>query len=176
MRSLPDPGFAGDPGTAQPAVRDALVRYAADGRANPVLVVLSSTAPIARLLVPVLASPPVEQPLREGASEDPVAAPREGDVSTVLMQGADGRRALLAFTSLTSLRAWNAAARPVPVTARAAAEAARAEGAAALLLDVAGPIGYVVETAELAELAAGHALVETSAGFAWFASWPSHAP
>lgn len=161
MRSLPDPGFAGDTGAAPPALAAALQGFAADQAANPVLAALSAADPPARLLVPVVAS---------AGDEDSVAG-HEGDVSTVLLQGADGRLALLAFTSLAALTAWRSDARPVPVAVRAAAEAALAEGAGALVVDVAGPVLFVVESAELAELAAGHRLLPTSSGYGWFADW-----
>lgn len=161
MRSLPDPGFAGDDGTAPPALAAALERFAGDQLPSPVLAALSAAEPPARLLVPVVAAAGGE----EGATG------HEGDVSTVLLQGADGRLALLAFTSLEALAAWRPDARPVPVTARAAAEAALAEGAAAVVVDVAGPVLFVVESAELAELGAGHRLLRTSDGYGWFADW-----
>ena len=90
-------------------------------------------------------------------------------MAAVLMQRRDGRRALLAFTSIDALRAWHPTARPVPVTAADAARAARGEGATALLVDVAGPVRFVIETAELEQLAAGHVLARTSVGYAWLA-------
>lgn len=162
MRSLPDPGFAGDIGTAPPALAEALAGFA-DGGRNAVLAALSAGERRARLLVPVVAD-----------AVGDASADHEGDVSTVLMRGADGRLALLAFTSLGALTSWQGDARPVPVTAQAAAEAALAERAAALVIDVAGPVLFVVETAELAEIAAGHRLLPTAHGYGWFASW-SHA-
>ena len=55
--------------------------------------------------------------------------------------------------------------------APAAAEAAVQDGAAAMLVDVAGPVLFVVETDDLRELAAGsHVLVEVaraSARYGW---------
>lgn len=157
MTTLPDPGFAGDTGDDEPRLRAALSVYAVDGAENPVLAVLAD----ARLLVAVVTSTqgePVDGPVQ-----------KEGEVSAVLMRGLDGRVALLAFTSTDAMRRWNAGARPVPVTGTTAAAAAVADGARALLVDVAGPVTLVVETAELAELAAGHRLRETDLGWAWFA-------
>jgi len=64
----------------------------------------------------------------------------------------------------------NPEARPVPVVGRDAAQAAQAPGRGRpLLIDLAGPVRFVVESAELAELAAGHELRPTSVGYAWFA-------
>ncbi len=66
-------------------------------------------------------------------------------MATVLMRGQDGRMALLAFTGTEAMRRWDPAGRPVPVTVRDAARAARHDGADALVVDVAGPVLFVVE-------------------------------
>lgn len=79
-------------------------------------------------------------------------------VSTI---GRDGRRGLLAFTSLDSLRAWNPDARPVPVSTRSAAESALADGADALVVDLAGPVLFSVDAAGLRALASGYRPVAT---------------
>ncbi|HVQ18251.1 MAG TPA: SseB family protein, partial [Actinomycetes bacterium] len=141
----------------------ALRRYAVDGRQAPVLAALSRS----RLLVPVVALVgEVEQVNHrsEGLLRDKTA-----DIAAVLMQGQDGRTALLAFSGLTSLQDWQVDARPVPVSVEDAARSAVQEGAAALVIDVAGPTAYVVETHQLHELARGHVLVETPNGYAWLA-------
>ncbi len=149
MTSLPDPGFADDAGEADPRVAVALAGYAHDGEAGPVLAALSSS----RLLVPIVA---MHREADSGA-----------DIAAVLMQGHDGRKALLAFTSLTALQTWNPEARPVPVSTADAARSAIAEQASALLVDVAGPTMFVVETADLERLAAGQILTPTAIGHAW---------
>ncbi len=53
------------------------------------------------------------------------------------------------------------------MTARDAARSALQEGAAALLLDVAGPTPYAVEGEALLGLARGWSLVQTAEGPAW---------
>lgn len=161
MRRLPDPGFAGDDGAADPQVAAAFSDYAVTRQPAPALAALCG----ARLLVPVVALPGEVETAADGLDRDKTA-----DVAAVLMQGRDGRRALLAFTSLDTLTAWNAHARPVPVSTADAARAATAEGAAALVIDVAGPVRFVIETADLTELAAGHVIRRTSAGYAWLAA------
>jgi hypothetical protein len=117
----------------------------------------------ARLLVPVVAV------LGEVTQdEDGLAHDKTSDMAAVLMRGHDGRTALLAFTATESLGRWDAGARPVPVTAAAAAEAALAEGADALVVDVAGPVTFVVEGDDLRELAGGAVLVRVDGdGFGW---------
>ena len=79
-----------------------------------------------------------------------------GHVAVVSMVNAAGEKGLLAFTGLDSLAAWNPDARPVPVPARAAAEAALADGASALVIDVAGPSRVVIPAEALPELLGSH--------------------
>jgi SseB protein N-terminal domain len=110
-----------------------------------------------RLLVPVVATA-----TRLGETVAGLASDKEAEMSLVTLQAPDGRRALLAFTGLDSLRGWQADARPVPVTVDQVAQTARAEDLAAVLLDVAGPHALVIEGEVLQELAAGHRLVELS--------------
>lgn len=158
MRSLPDPGFAGDDGTAAREVVEALAGYDAGIGHDATLAVLQD----ARLLVPVVAM------LEEVAhDEQGLAHDTSSDMATVLMRGRDGRTALLAFTSTVALHRWDAEARPVPVRLETAAAAAVQDGAEALLVDVAGPVRFVVEIDDLRELAAGHRLVRVSDRYGW---------
>ena len=61
----------------------------------------------------------------------------------------------------------------MPVTFRQAARAALQDGAAALLLDVAGPVMFVVEGGDLESLAGGHQLVELRDGrWGWVTTGP----
>jgi hypothetical protein len=95
------------------------------------------------------------------------ALDKTSDMATVLMRGRDGRTALLAFTGLDALRRWDPRARPVPVPAAGAAEAARADGASALVVDVAGPVMFVVEGDDLRSLADGFTLVDLGGRYGW---------
>jgi hypothetical protein len=159
MRSLPDPGFAGDDGAAPPEVVAALTSYGADpdARHPATLAVLQD----ARLLVPVVAVLGEVEVDAQGMARD-----KTSDMAAVLMRGRDGRTALLAFTGSASMARWDPAARPVPVSARDAARSARQDGAEALLVDVAGPVVFVVEGEDLVALAEGWTLAEVRAG-AW---------
>ena len=163
MRSIPDPGFPDDTGEAPAALTAALTAYDADPAAlhGATLQVLQD----ARLLVPVVAVLGEVERDEAGLAHD-----KTSDMATVLMRGRDGRTALLAFTGNDALRRWDPQARPVPVPARRAAEAAVQDGAQALVVDVAGPVMFVVETEDLHELAQGHTLVElegVSARYGW---------
>lgn len=82
-----------------------------------------------------------------------LTAEKTSDMSVVSMLAADGRRGLLAFTGLDSLRAWNNSARPVPVTGIDVARAALDDSCEALVLDVAGPRTQVVPEVDLVVLA-----------------------
>jgi hypothetical protein len=158
-RRIPDPGFPDDDGAGDPALRSALAAYAVDpGRQVEVLLALSG----ARLLVPVVAVLGDSEVDPHGRAHD-----KTSDMATALLTGRDGRQALLAFTGLDSLAAWREDARPVPVTTALAARSALQEGAAALVLDVAGPTTYAVEGEVLQALARGWVLTRTGQGWAW---------
>ena len=162
-RHIPDPGFAGDTGGVSPAVADALARYAGgpDTRHREALAVLQYS----RLLVPVVAMLGEVEYDQSGLAHD-----KTSDMATVLMRGRDGRLALLAFSGTEPLQRWNPEARPVPVSFRQAAQAALHDEAVALVLDVAGPVMFVVEEADLRALADGYTLAEVSGGTAWVRS------
>lgn len=146
---VPDPGFPDDTGAVAPAVAAALAAYAEDrGRYQAALEVVAGS----RLLVPVVAMIGEVEHDQTGLAHD-----KSSDVAAVLLTGADGRLALLAFTGTASLARWRADARPVPVAARQAALAAVQEEAVALMVDVAGPVPFVVEGPALRALAAAAA-------------------
>lgn len=160
MRKIPDPGFADDTGGVEPELAKSLAAYDADpdGQKNQTLAMLQS----ARLLVPVVAEPGEVEYDDRGLAHD-----KTSDMSTVLMRGQDGRLALLSFTSTESLHQWNPLARPVPLSAGQAAEAALGDDASAMVVDVAGPVMFVVEEADLRHLAQGYLLVRLDGRFAW---------
>lgn len=158
-RLIPDPGFAGDTGAADVTLTAALAAYARhDSNHGDVLLALQD----ARLLVPVVALLGEVEYDERGLAHD-----KTSDMAAVLIQGADGRLALLAFTSIESLTAWNPDARPVPVVARIAAQSAVQEKAAAVVLDIAGPITLVIEGDDLVALAAGWRLAMVGERTAW---------
>jgi hypothetical protein len=160
VRGLPDPGFAGDDGGVPDEVARALAAYDEDpaSRHAATLVVLQRT----RLLVPVVAT------LGEVAQDERgLAHDKSSDMATVLMTGRDGRTALLAFTGLGSLQRWDRAARPVPVGVPDVARAALHDGADALVVDVAGPVVFVVEADDLRALADGFTLTTVGDRPAW---------
>jgi hypothetical protein len=129
-RTLTGQPFAGDDGSCDPALAAALA-------GGPLAAVVRAWAP-SRALVPVVAV--------LGAGEDLVAAvgDKSADMALATLTGRDGTRALPAFTSAAALAAWDPKARPVPVEAARAAQAAVAEGCDVVVLDVAGPVTRVL--------------------------------
>ncbi|MCW2754169.1 MAG: hypothetical protein JWQ32_1580 [Marmoricola sp.] len=162
-RVIPDPGFAGDDGTAALEVASVLAAYdaAPDTGHAAALAVLQDS----RVLVPVLAVAGEVEYDEAGLAHD-----KTSDMATVLITGRDGRTALLAFTSMGSLQAWDPQARPVPVTLRRAARSALQDGADAVLVDVAGPVMFAVEGDELNALAQDLVLVRVGPGWGWVRS------
>ena len=158
-RSIPDPGFAGDHGEPGAALAAALAAYVVgSGSQVDALAAVRES----RLLVPVVAVLGEVHVDERGLAHD-----KTSDMATVLLQGADGRMALLAFSGMPALQAWDPEARPVPVTARTAAQAALQDGAAAIVVDVAGPATFVVEGQDLEGLAQGWTLARVGGRSAW---------
>ena len=137
--------FADDDGAAPVRLLAALAGYASGQTSGQqVLDALGES----RVLVPVVALLDEVEIGEDGLPRD-----KQSTMATVLIEQPGGERALLAFTSLPSLTEWRSDARPVPVMAAAAAQSALAEGASALLVDVAGPTPFVVTGPELVSLA-----------------------
>lgn len=154
-RRLAFTGFDNDDGSADPALTQAL----AEGDGGAVLAALTR----ARLLVPVVAMLGEVEYDENGLAHD-----KTSDMAVVLMRGQDGRNALLAFTSTESLARWDPAARPMPQHAHLVATAAVQEGAAAIVLDIAGPATGVIETDDVRRLAAGLQIIRLEdGGYAW---------
>ena len=139
----------------------AFAAYAADRSSYPLLL---ATLCESRLLVPVVAVLGEVEYDAQGLAHD-----KTSDMATVLLTGADGRQALLAFTSMAAMAAWRPDARPVPAAARDAARAAVQEGAAAVLVDVAGPVTVVIEGQDLEAMAKGWTLTRVGEQTAWVA-------
>lgn len=104
----------------------------------------------ARLLVPVVAGSIT------GADAGQYSSSDLGSMSLPTILGRDGRVALPAFTSLDALARWPERARPVPVAAVDVLRAVISQACSALLLDLAGPVSFVVEGQALDDLAAGY--------------------
>ena len=80
-------------------------------------------------------------------------------MATVSLLSPDGRRGLLAFTSVASMAAWDPAARGIPASAARVAGAALEEGADAVLLDLGGPVRLALQGEALHAVAEGRPFV-----------------
>ncbi len=144
-RRLQGSEYVDDDGSADGALAAALVGHETGVASYPEVLAALATS---RLLVPVVAM------LGEvEVGDDGLARDKSSDMAAVLLTGADGRLALLAFTDLAALAAWDPQARPVPVAAHLAAATAVQEGADALVVDVAGPRTFVLGGDDLARVA-----------------------
>lgn len=162
-RTLSAQPFAGDDGSADPALTAAIGAAtgvatgvaagaapdaSAGGRLEPVIEALRR----ARVLVPIVATVGEEHPMPDHLRGDAGA-----DMSLPLLAGPDGARALPVFTGLATLGAWDARARPVPVSGPRAALSAVDEGCVALVLDPGAERSVVIERPALWALAQGRA-------------------
>ncbi|HWJ85129.1 MAG TPA: SseB family protein, partial [Cellulomonas sp.] len=135
----PSSPFAGDDGTADPGVADALARYGAgDGSVADVVAALAGT----RVLVPVLAELEVADVVVHDGHEHTVD--KEASAGIVALQAPDGRTALPVFTSVDSLGRWRTQARPVPSGVARAALSAVQEGWEVMVVDPGGPVTVLV--------------------------------
>ncbi len=146
-RTIPQPGFAGDDGRADPALTAALARDHDDPAFLPELLAALHGA---RVLAPVVALLGETEGTADGLVQD-----KTSDIAVPVLLDDVGDRALPVFTDAAALAAWDPQARPVPVDGPRAARVALAEGATALVLDVAGPATASLPGLELQALAEG---------------------
>ncbi|MFC4531727.1 SseB family protein [Sphaerisporangium dianthi] len=145
MPSIPQPLVPDDDGGADASVAAALSAFAA-GTADASVV--ASALSTARLLVPVVAL------LTEAeVGENGLKHEKESEMALPVLVGADGRKAVPAFTGVESLKLWRADARPIQAVTPQVCRAALGEGAAAVMVDVAGPVPFAVQGGMLHALA-----------------------
>lgn len=137
-RTLSDPAFAHDDGSADQRLRTELADPAATA------IQLARRLRSSRLLASVVA---IAGGVDEGGGD------KDSHMAVVSMLNEHGERGLLAFTGTDSLSAWNADARPVPAWGRDIARSARDDGAHAVVIDVAGPHRVAIAGAALDVLA-----------------------
>lgn len=175
------PSWADDDGAPDPQVRRALGRWTQSGDQSDYLDAVAQLC-LSRLLVPLMAADPSQVVGGGGAchgdhadthhGEEHAGDRRPGDkhaeMSAVLLQHPDGRRAMLGFTGMDSMQSWNARARPVPATLDMLADAAVGSQAGTLLIDLEGPSPLVIDGEVLENLARSRRLVRLNDGaFGW---------
>lgn len=147
LKNIPDPGYAGDDGSADPALAAALAAWAGDRGEEAAVIEALHTA---RLLVPVIAVPGEAE-----TGEDGLRREKSSDMAVPTIQASGGRRALPAFTSTAALARWRPDARPVAVPLHLVLRALAQEQADTLLIDLAGPVTYELAGSALRTAALG---------------------
>jgi hypothetical protein len=144
--SIPQPLVPDDDGSADVSVTSALTAFAAGtAEAGEVIAALGG----ARLLVPVVALLTESEVGEHGLKQE-----KESEMALPKLVGNDGREAVPAFTGVESLGLWRPDARPIQATTLQVCQAAVHEGVAAVVIDVAGPVPFVIEGSLLRALAA----------------------
>ncbi len=174
---------AGDDGSADPALLAALeafrvgvstARPMGEGTVTGNAVPAAPGDPVAvvdavrgaRLLVPLLAEAGTVGRTASGRLVE-----KTQELSLVTVAGPDGIPVLPAFTSVDTMRAWDAAARPVPVEGQRLALAAASESSR-VVLDPASPGEFAIRRTALVAIATGaawlpaHADAEVQRAFA----------
>lgn len=105
-----------------------------------------------RVLVPIQAIA-----TEETVTESGLHADNASDMAMVSFQLSNGQAALPLFTSVEALNAWSAEARPVPLQAERAAQAAVAEGCTMLIIDAGRARPLTLSRSALWALAQGRA-------------------
>lgn len=123
-RSLTGTGFDDDDGAVSPELAAALESPADEAA-------LMAAVSRARLLVPIVAA------LAEVYDSGDLPVEKSTDMAVVTLEAPSGERALPAFTDLSAMAAWDPDARPSPVRAELAAQAAISERCDVMVLDVA---------------------------------------
>ena len=136
MKEIPVSPFANDDGSADSTLQQ-LIEQWIDGR-TPISL-LTTVLAHSRLLVPVMAV--LDSQLADGTEKD-------SHMAMPMMVRPDGKKGVLAFTSMDSLHRWQPDARAIPVWGLDAARAAHDE-ADALVVDVMGPIRIAIEGHDL---------------------------
>jgi hypothetical protein len=129
-RELTSTGFDGDVGAADPGLLAALD----DPQDETALMRAMADA---RLLVPIVAARGAPAAVDEsGAVKAEKSVQESTDMAVLTLTAPDGQRAFPVFSSLAALSAWDASARPSPVTSSRAAQTAVFERCDVMVVDL----------------------------------------
>ena len=135
-RSFESNPHAADDGSADPALLAALLRFRA-GEGSQAEVVDAFRA--ARVLVPLVA-----EKGDEGVGPTGLKVDKTQELSIVTVAAPDGRRVQPVFSSVDTMRRWDATARPIPVEAVRVALSASGEQTDLIVLDPASDTEFVL--------------------------------
>jgi hypothetical protein len=146
-RSFHENADAADDGSAPERVIEAIRRFRARevGVADVVEALHDS-----RLLLPLLATRG-----EEGVGAHGQLVDKTQELSLVTAAGPDGRPVLPAFTSTDTMRAWNEAARPIPIAVARIALAVASEGTPLIIVDPGSDTQFVLRRPSFRALATG---------------------
>jgi hypothetical protein len=150
-RSFHENPDASDNGTAPARVIEAIKRFrASEVGMHEVLGALRTE----RLLLPLLS-------VRgdEGTGAHGQVVDKTQELSLVTAASPDGRPALLAFTSVDTMRTWNPTARPIPIEVPRIALAVASEGTPLIVVDPGAETMFVVRRPAFRALATGEVWV-----------------
>lgn len=135
-RSFESNPHAADDGSADPALLAALLRFrAGEGSQEEVV---DAFRP-ARVLVPLVA-----EKGDEGIGPTGLKVDKSQELSIVTVSAPDGRRVQPVFSSVDTMRRWDATARPIPVEAIRVALSASSEQTDLIVLDPASETEFVL--------------------------------
>jgi hypothetical protein len=138
---------AGDDGSADPALQAALEAFRrGDGDATAVVDAYRS----ARLLIPLVA-----EAGDVGVAPSGHAVDKTQELSIVTVAAPDGRAVLPVFTSVATMTAWDAAARPVPADGVRTALSAAADDTDLIVIDPASATEFVLRRPAVWAIAQG---------------------
>ncbi|MCK9916591.1 MULTISPECIES: SseB family protein [Microbacterium] len=146
-RSFEPNPHAGDDGSADPALRAALEAFHA-GEGDQVAVATAYRT--ARLLIPLIA-----EKGDEGVGPTGLVVDKTQELSIVTVAAPDGRRVLPVFTSVATMSAWDAAARPVPADGVRTALAAANDDTDLIVIDPGSDTEFVLRRPAVWAIAKG---------------------
>lgn len=142
----PNP-FAGDDGSADPALAAALESFRAGEGSLPALIDAYRSA---RLLIPLVADRG-----DEGIGHGGLVVDKTQELSIVTVAAPDGRRVLPVFSSVEALGRWDATARPVPADGVRTAVAAVEDGTDLIVVDPGSDTEFVIRRPAVWAIARG---------------------
>ncbi len=135
-RRFEDNPHSGDDGSADPALLAALQAFAA-GEGDSAAVVDAYRS--ARLLIPLIA-----EKGDSGIGAHGLAVDKTQELSIVTVAAPDGRKVLPVFTSVATMAAWDAQARPVPAEGIRTALAAASDDTDLIVIDPGSATEFVL--------------------------------
>lgn len=146
-RSFQENSFTSDNGDADEELYGALTSFKAE-QVNQADIIEKFAA--ARVLIPLVATLGDSGLGAHGQTVD-----KSAELAIVSVKTPDNQNALPIFSSVSSMRTWNAAARPVPNYGRTVALAAVAEGNTRVVLDPCSATEFVIRRPALEAVAQG---------------------